>query len=119
MWAGIVSFLKQVWSLLTAIVDMGRKIVTIKPLEFAQKLIDATNPMSTHNTINLIWGVGSFVGFWLDHFWRLHLKETVTFTWVDYAFIGGMAGISTFSAILNNKTGKLVEPQPPEPPANQ
>lgn len=74
-------------------------------IEFVKDLINKNNPYSSHRAINLTWGIGSFILYWIDHF----LKKR-NFTNGDFLFIAGMAGVTTISAVLaKSQDSKLTD----------
>ena len=82
------------------------KIITARPfVNFLKDLINKDNPASAHSFINIVWGFGSFILYWIDHF----LYHKGVFTTNDLTFIGGLAGITTLSAVasklVDNKQG--------------
>ena len=77
-----------------------------KAIDFLKELTDKLDSHSSHRAINLTWGIGSFVCFWVNHFIYNHGK----FATADYVFIATMAGITTMSAVLS----KGFDPKPTE-----
>jgi hypothetical protein len=74
------------------------KIITARPfVNFLKDLINKDNPASAHSFVNLIWGLGSFFLYWVDHF----AFDRGNFTTNDYMFIAGMAGLTTLSAVAS------------------
>jgi len=80
------------------------KIITARPfVNYAKDLINKDNPASTHNFVSLVWGFGSFLFYWIDHF-AFHRKSG--FTNNEFWFIAGMAGVTTITAVANNLATK-------------
>ena len=109
MWASIVGFF-------SSLIAVGKRIIEIKPLQYFKDLSDSMNPLSSHNAINLLWGGGSFVFYWVDHFYRVTHKLDYQFTTTDYIFISAMAGISTLSALASKKVDTAAGVVPPANP---
>jgi hypothetical protein len=76
-----------------------KTITFAKFISFIKGLIDKKDPHSSHEAVNLTWGLGSFVFYWMDHF----LAHRV-FTNQDYVFIASMAGITALSSLSSKKT---------------
>lgn len=70
-------------------------------IQFCLRLINVNDPYQVHNLTNLIWGIGSFLFYWLDHF-----MSRRQFTNDDYWFILGMCGLSAGLAVANNRVAK-------------
>lgn len=83
------------------------RLITLAPLLerfdrvmfFIKELTNKQDSHSHHKAINLVWGVGSFICYWVNHFIFCKGK----FETIDYIFIAGMAGITTLSAVLTKK----------------
>jgi hypothetical protein len=75
------------------------KVITLKPAtDYFQKLANTKDPQSSHDAINLLWGIGAFFLYFLDHF----IYKRV-FNNNDFVFIASMAGISTLAAVSAKK----------------
>ena len=66
---------------------------------FFKGLVNKKDPHSSHETISLTWGLGSFGAYWLDHF----INHRV-FTAQDYTFIAAMSGISLIASVSSKRT---------------
>ena len=86
------------WKLLSGAFIRDRVDKTIK---YFAELPNINNPYSSHRTINLCWGLGSFFGFWIDHF----LYHRGGFSNWELSFILAMAGIHTTSALVAKRFG--------------
>lgn len=68
-----------------------------KLIKYCAELVNDNNSYSSHRAINITWGVGSFLGFWVDHFWF----HRGAFTHWELGFIIAMAGVQTTSALVS------------------
>jgi len=93
----------SVVGLLGAILDVFKKLVSLRPIEYFKGLTNKNNPHSSHRFVNLIWGCGSFFMFWAISFIQVTRDVAFRFGALEYTFIGAMAGISTISAIVSKK----------------
>ena len=70
-------------------------------------------------------GAGSFFMFWVSYFIQVKHNPAFRLNVIDYMFIGTMAGISSFAALLAKKADIAIDnsedddtpPKPPAPPA--
>jgi len=90
---------------------------SIDPVKLFHRLLNREDPLSSLHFVNLLWGAGSFILFWVEHFLRIYRNLDYKFTAADYVFIAGMAGISSLSAFAsNNNSHAPTDPPKPPPP---
>ncbi len=82
------------------------RLITCKAVtDYFQKLANTQDPQSSHDAINLLWGVGAFFLYFADHFYYKRVFQNN-----DFMFIASMAGISTLAAVSAKKVdSKKVE----------
>ena len=118
LWVGLVDITKAVLEGLKSLATLPTRIMSSQPVKFFKDLSNSENPLSSHKWVNLVWGGGSFVCYWADHFIRLFKNKDYKFETLDYVFIAAMAGISTISAIASKKAQALMgEPDPSGKPS--
>ena len=70
--------------------------------QFLKDSVDKTKPHSSHELVNLLWGIGSFFAYWADHFINHR-----SLTGQDYMFLLAMSGITAISSISSKKTDSM------------
>ena len=81
-------------------------------LTLLRDIINKQDPHSSHEIINLTWGLGGFFLYFLDHF-AYHR----VFTTADLTFLSVMSGITAYAAVTSSNNAKPpVTPTPPVTP---
>lgn len=107
LWVCFMGIIRTLMESIHALVALPKRIMASEPVKYFKDLSNSANPQSSHKWVNLLWGGGSFVCYWADHFIRLAKNKEYKFEILDYVFIAAMAGISSLTAILSKKASHL------------
>ena len=80
-------------------------------VEFFKGLVNQQNPLSSHEAVNMVWGLGSFILYWLDHF----VYHRV-FSNQDFLFLATMSGITAIAAVTSSNNAGAPPVAPKVPP---
>ena len=115
VWEKIKETTVTVIDLVKSIINIFNRISKMSPVAYMKSLTDKSDVQSSHRFVNLLWGSGSFVFFWMGYFYKLYKIPAYKLDTIDYTFIATMAGISTYAAIVAKRIDSN-NPTPPTPP---